>query len=398
MASRKVRFEAAVVDDEDAGPTRNAKKRSALLPDGDDDDEEEEEEEEMDGSDDPFQSGRARSRVKKRSRRHHDDDEDDDDGPTEISKQTSLEVEGIAIEPFHMKNESTDGTGYFDGDTYVFRKAPVEDEPDAWLDQLGQDEAAPASKDGSSTVYDPTKIKAKSIHPARKNMDDLSETDLYAKIHPHLGNDDETIMEAISRYGGLLKAESEKARQIAKLAFDDLTEAASAMMLRGNINIYQMKRSQMMTPLSPRSLIGSTAAASTNNAFASSSSSSSVVQWEYKGSADGQIHGPYTTQKMLSWVQAGYFVGSAAVQVRSIETTQALSSSSPAAVKPADVSIKDDLLSDLMDDDDGEKASPITTDDKQQPTNDEGSSTIWGEWQMSDQVDFEKYLSSSSSS
>lgn len=389
MASRKVRFEAAVVD-EDAGATRNAKKRSALLPDdGDDDDEEEEEEE--DGSDDPFQGGRARSRVKKRSRRHHSDDEDDDDGPTEISKQTSLEVEGIAIEPFHMKNESSDGTGYFDGDTYVFRKAPVEDEPDAWLDQLGQDEAA-VSKESSSTLYDPTKIKAKATQPARKNMDDLSETDLYAKIQPHLANDHETIMEAISRYGGLLKAESEKARQIAKLAFDDLTEAASAMMLRGNINIYQMKRSQI-TP-APRSLTGSSAAASTNNAVASSSSS--VVQWEYKGSADGQIHGPYTTRDMLSWVQAGYFVGSAAVQVRSIETTTLLSSSSPAAVKPANVSIKDDLLLDLMDDDDGEKATPGTTDDKLHPANDEGSSTIWGEWQMSDQVDFEKYFSSSS--
>ena len=68
-----------------------------------------------------------------------------------------------------------------------------------------------------------------------------------------------------------------------------------------------------------------TAATATDvNASASASTSASAgtlkkngnVQWEYRGNQDNFIHGPYTTQQMLEWTKAGYFVGAAAVDIR----------------------------------------------------------------------------------
>ena len=66
-----------------------------------------------------------------------------------------------------------------------------------------------------------------------------------------------------------------------------------------------------------------TAATATDvNASASASASAGTlkkngnVQWEYRGNQDNFIHGPYTTQQMLEWTKAGYFVGAAAVDIR----------------------------------------------------------------------------------
>ena len=59
---------------------------------------------------------------------------------THVDEQTSLlasqEKDDIAVEPFNMNAEQSDGSGYFDGDTYVFRKHAQDEEPDAWLESL----------------------------------------------------------------------------------------------------------------------------------------------------------------------------------------------------------------------------------------------------------------------
>jgi len=39
--------------------------------------------------------------------------------------------EACPIEPFNMTSEREDGSGYFDGDTYVFRRGNPEEEEDA---------------------------------------------------------------------------------------------------------------------------------------------------------------------------------------------------------------------------------------------------------------------------
>lgn len=347
---RKVRFDAAVIQEAE----KNSKKRSEISSDEEDDE----------SGDLPLESQVSRA---KRARKSDDIEEEDAVEQTDISNKTSLETEGIAIEPFHMKNENSDGTGFFDGDTYIFRKQ-VEEEPDGWLDELNEGDGSSDLKDSSTTIYNPTKSVTKTAR-ADNSMDDWPEEELYGKIRPSLATESETIMDAISRYGALLKTGTPKARQNAKEAFDGLTEAASALMLRGKINIYQMKRSDLG---SPSAVSSSSIPVESNHPV----TEGSRVQWEYKGSADGQIHGPYDTKDMMNWIRAGYFVGSSAVQLRSIET-----SSGGPPKSASNKSTKDDLLSDLLDDDDDDQ----TFDDK------EASYTIRGEWQMSDQVDFSKF-------
>ena len=76
--------------------------------------------------------------ARRERRLHKNDDDDDAVESTVIDTQTSLQAEeGVEIEPFHMKHEETDGSGYFEGDTYVFR-SNIDDggEADAWLDGI----------------------------------------------------------------------------------------------------------------------------------------------------------------------------------------------------------------------------------------------------------------------
>ena len=83
---------------------------------------------------------------------------------------------------------------------------------------------------------------------------------------------------------------------------------------------------------------------------------------------------------MLGWVNAGYFVGSMAVQVRTIMQ--------PPPNSRRDKSIKEDLLKDLFHDDDDEDGDAHTNGN----TNDQTPNLQRGEWILSDKVDFHKYI------
>jgi hypothetical protein len=110
------------------------------------------------------------------------------------------------------------------------------------------------------------------------------------------------------------------------------------------------------------------------------------VLWEYIGQADQQTHGPYTTEQMIQWTSAGYFVGASAVKIRSIGRSTN-SSDANAAATAATVN---DLMADLEDsDDDGD-------DDKDDEVATAGTTTTQKEespapWMQSDQVDFKSY-------
>ena len=91
------------------------------------------------------------------------DDNDDEQGEGHGHGPGSLDLndnsekqkqEACPIEPFNMTSEREDGSGYFDGDTYVFRRGNPEEEEDAWLDNLDQNNGNGneyTSKDSSST-------------------------------------------------------------------------------------------------------------------------------------------------------------------------------------------------------------------------------------------------------
>ncbi|GAX15927.1 hypothetical protein FisN_UnNu078 [Fistulifera solaris] len=277
-----------------------------------------------------------------KKRRYQDDEEDT---ITNINATTSLASEGIAVEPFHMKQEESDGTGFFDGDTYIFRRDNKE-EPDAWLDGLENNNSSNEEPAVRSVSRPREKPRAES-----ENWDSMEPAVLYARMIP-LVSESETVLKAIARYGNSMKRTPQgETNQLAQDALNLLTSASNSLLLRGQVDIYEKTQKDLLQLLPEEKH--------------SRDSSTSTVQWEYEGRQDGKIHGPYSTADMLSWIQAGYFVGESAVNVRTVQKK----------VK----SMQDDLMGDLLEDDD---------DDENQNYEDEYER---GEWVLSDQVNFAKY-------
>jgi CD2 antigen cytoplasmic tail-binding protein 2 len=331
---------------------------------------------------------------------------DDGEGGTHIDAETSLAAEGIKIEPFHMRDEETDGTGYFDGDTYVFRRLAADDdgEPDAWADSLRDENGnpttdlavvPPATKD-STTTRSTTSSKNKSL---QENLDDWTKEQLYARILP-LVSDSETIANAIRRYGQLVKQQqkgkkkfsgakpSSAAHQnvgdddehihMAKSCLDDLTGAANALLLQGEVDIYDTTREKILRMFPAQQ--------DDNHGGPKPSTAAVPVQWEYMGNQDNTLHGPFTTEQMLGWAKAGYFVGTQRVKIRAIQQVEA-------EKEETKLSTEEDLLADLMDDDDGDDGG----DDNDKiipPAKKLKTNTIKGEWMWSNEVNYHDYLCS----
>ena len=164
------------------------------------------------------------------------------------------------------------------------------------------------------------------------------------------------------------------ARQLAKDCLDDVTEAANALLLKGNIDIYQSRQSDVQEALRKLQEQQHQKAFQVEDAVGTVAAIPKVL-WEYRGSQDHHIHGPYSSQEMLNWIQAGYFVGPSAVQVRSVQQPLLQLKST-----------QDDLLSDLLDDDVDEN------DGAGEKQKEEDALIVRGEWQMSDKVDFARHV------
>jgi len=295
----------------------------------------------------------------KRQRRRQRAAGADVDGLTQIDNSTSLAADGIKIEPFHMKREESDGTGYFDGDTYVWRKHDPNDEPDAWLDSLGDE--SNIAQSFKSVLQSPEDNQDEGGTP--ENPDTLTKEDLYLRMLP-LMNGNESVAQAVRRYGAVSKQNklqskkgdqrSEEAYQKAKCCLDDLTGAANALLLKGEVNIYDTRR-QWIHRFFSKHLATDKKLPNKKEAPA---------DWEYKGNQDGKIHGPYTTQQMMEWMQAGYFVGLQKVRIRTI--------------RKLNLSTMDDLMADLMDGDENSGSNEETLEK--------------GEWQWSDELNMKNYL------
>ena len=259
-----------------------------------------------------------------------------------------------------------------------------------------------------------------------------TDQELYARMLP-LVSDTETISEAIIRYGLLLpsrgaqhtqrkkrprqhggavaataaeqpqdddnnndSADNETRSELARAALRDLTEAASALLLRGKVDVYQHTRRDLIRKLPTTAAAtgesggegksASTLVPSASPNAAIDKDTASAVKWEYMGSGDGLVHGPFTTSDMLQWTQAGYFVGTSAVQVRTVREDKS-NNSHTTLTSPT---LQDDLLNDLLDDDEDEA--------EREGENGKGSAppspplVVRGDWQMSDQVDFARFL------
>mmetsp|Transcript_16651 Transcript_16651/g.38440 ORF Transcript_16651/g.38440 Transcript_16651/m.38440 type:complete len:436 (-) Transcript_16651:27-1334(-) len=318
--------------------------------------------------------------------------------------ETSLATDGVKIEPFHMREEETDGTGYFDGDTYVFRKnVPTEDgEPDAWADTLirnGNVDLDDGDEDRPTmSIARNVKTRKKSESSAnQEDLDDLPKEQLYKRILPLMGDGMESIMDAIRRYGKFAQTKSNskhrrknqklkeqhanddgKSINTAKLNLDNLTGAANALLLKGEVDIYN-KTKQDILRIFPSLL----KQLQDSNPDKNTPSTMSRPKWEYQGNGDNQLHGPYTTEQMMAWVQSGYFIGAQRVKIRTIHTEK----QDPEEILEPQLSTEDDLLADLMDDDDVDEASRPAKKVKKS-----SSLIVKGKWIWSDEIDYQKYL------
>lgn len=169
----------------------------------------------------------------------------------------------------------------------------------------------------------------------------------------------------------------------AKRALDRLTELSNTMMMKFEENmIYEKSKKDIIESMASTSKalsnkrgsyfdIGNDENVEGNDVKkrkVENEIAAKPIMWAYKGNQDNKIHGPYTSRQMLDWINAGYFVGSMAVDVYKVDEDDSKGETKKKVV--------DDLLDDLEDSDDD---SPFTEE-----------KSI--EWMRSDKIDFNSYI------
>lgn len=472
----------------------------------------------------------------------HEDNDDDDEIDTYIKGPNS----NCPIEPFNLNEEREGGDGYFDGDTYIFRRvARRDEEPDAWVDSLSKESGttttattgAAATASSTSTIAGMGRVASKQSTSKGNTGDHEKEVpskeEIYKRITTLLSNPNETVLQALRRYGNVLKQQHHQQQQRKKKkrkqpftqegkenqpsqeekeqedstvkkqaqeSFTQLTELADLLLMNGlDSEIYDRTKGELLPlcgddyyherdhtlsafadaddddnmettrmipsketmddPLTKKRKRGSyfdnvddddnvttgAGIATTSTEVHGTSSSNNqetisptsltakdtrILQWEYRGNQDHAIHGPYTTQQMLEWINAGYFVGEQAVDVRMVRPPTTTTTPSTAAAtkrsgdeeKPKARTDVDELMADLMDSDNDDENDEKGGDDHdgavgREKNNDEngdkktkweaeaaipsndvgteggevGNANFRGEWIRSDQVNFLMY-------
>lgn len=377
-----------------------------------------------------FEDDASSKKQKKKKRDMFDGEEEvdeqysllhDDDAVGGVSNEKSEKDHDAScpIEPFNMTSEREDGMGYFEGDTYVFRRGKGEEEEDAWLDQLKeqQSDSQNAQEDAFRNIEKGSKSANKSQAKKSKvldQLDQLTQEQVYDLIVPLLATENETVIQALGRYGNIIKREAKQRKEMLRKqkqteqsvnevdqlessstkALNQLTELSNLCMMKFDDNsIYDRDRQYFTKFLAASdeleakkrkrsyfsSELGSENTSVDNNQKRSRIENSEnattevkrEVQWEYRGNEDNAIHGPYSTQQMMEWIKAGYFVGAMAVDVRIVKSEEA-----PVVDAKSKEEVVDDLLGDLEDSDNEDEGEKV------EATN---------PWQRSDQVNFEQY-------
>ena len=283
------------------------------------------------------------------------------------------------------------------------------------------------SKDGTNGVaYD-------------SGNDFLTKEQIYDQLLPLLATDTETILQALGRYGAIIKrerkqiqkrnrqssatatatgnskssaakattAQQNKHESASTRALDRITELSNLCMMKfDDTSIYDHDRAFLQKVLQQSDVdAGKNRKRSYFNAETNGGGDGGIhkkmrsgdakdaagpsataiharkdVQWEYRGNQDHSIHGPYTSSQMLEWVRAGYFTGPTAVDVRMVQVEKKGGGEESAATQE----VVDDLLGDLEDSDDENGGDDSDANGK---ANDNCE-----EWKKSDQVDFASFL------
>ena len=335
------------------------------------------------------------------SNRNYDDSDAEEDtkqpvknmdevkGEEKFDMNFSLAADGVEIEPFNLKEEREGGGGYFDATgNYVFRRggAGAGEEEDAWLDGLEDGKAGGKAKYGDDEEGEGDKDKEEEEGP--REMTDAAKAAMYSAIATLLAPK-ETVPRGLRRLGalkpkraakGAAKAAVSPEAQAAASAFNQITEAADALLNAGEPDVYGMTREEASTKAQD-----CTTASAASNMFAVSAAGGEAGQmWEYRD-PQGAMQGPFTSVQMFQWRSQGFFAGEQAVDVRKYVKQEVEVVAAP--VVGGNV---DDLMGDLDDSDDEEeeKVKP-TAEVKPAAGGDEAAAAT--KWEKSDAINFALY-------
>ncbi|OQV16184.1 putative CD2 antigen cytoplasmic tail-binding protein 2 [Hypsibius exemplaris] len=269
-----------------------------------------------------------------------DDDEDGDDGQESDGKQeykilgdddvegqedgTVKVDDGVRITPFNIQEELEEGHFDTDGNFYVDKDKGVKD---AWLEGLDQFADEDYEKLRKKKADEAAAEDAAA--PAAQ-----SDSELY-KIILGLLRPGESIGKALRRLGagikptqrvkkGGLSAAAATAVDPVKKEFDALTAAADAILGKGNLEIYQETFEKIQHKLSKDDArLKGLAVDAEADIFGEDFDAKKVSQpkadeeedsanqtlWEYKweNTETADIHGPYSSEQMIDWVQQDFF-------------------------------------------------------------------------------------------
>lgn len=252
-------------------------------------------------------------------------------------EEGTVDFEGeTKIMPFNMKEEMEEG--HFDGDGFYHFKKNTEQIKDAWLDDIDwvkvKHQEETVNKYGSDVESDGG---SDNELPSGKGMSDSLQqnyTEIIGLLQPG-----ETLAKALKRLGGnknkkISSAQRWKLKKTGKLDneggdnnmkdFLRLTELANNIMETGNMDIYQetyeminlkLERAKAPAPAPAMDMFADdTGQKDSDNKNGDAEDDifqekSLEVKWElrWEDKEDAEIHGPFTSEKMLQWQESGYF-------------------------------------------------------------------------------------------
>lgn len=310
---------------------------------------------------------------------HHDESDGDEDERVDgrVAQAQRIEGEeedghekfnddGVAIEPFNMKNER-EGGGRIDGNmNYVFEKE--EADPDGWvagLDETTEEQAIGEAARASAKRRVESRKAAMQFSRRERRTPPVIKRNIVEMLSPG-----ESIAMALKRLSAdaKVKTSGSSARVRNSSAVDELTELVSEAMEAGEALSYSLTREEL---------------------------EHTFVQWEYRA-LDGSLQGPFPTATMRQWLEAGFFDGDRAVQLRKVYPTarnndddEADAAAIAALTEPqAKKARLEDLANDFDDSDDNEDNG---SDEKNEQTQEKSAkqqrNADVGPWLSSSEID-----------
>eukprot|EP01114_Cavostelium_apophysatum_P014555 TRINITY_DN3806_c0_g1_i1.p1 TRINITY_DN3806_c0_g1~~TRINITY_DN3806_c0_g1_i1.p1 ORF type:complete len:328 (+),score=102.08 TRINITY_DN3806_c0_g1_i1:29-1012(+) len=266
----------------------------------------------------------ARSKIDRKLKRLEtvEGEEDEEEIEDPRKQNDKFKDMGYTIEPFNLREERRDGEFDVQGNFQAMKKANRD--YDAWADGEYEEQMELYKAKGnqfpatsSSKISDDQEAEKVDIEALKKKVLSLLEPK-------------ETVAGALKRLGKDLPKGKQKVK--VTTPFDELTEAAHALLSNGFFSIYHLPKEKIAAEVATKEDSDSEddlpawkkeRLAKEKAEAEKKLQPTSKVMWEYKAANNGELFGPYTTQDMIAWRDMGYFVGDNVVEMRKVKNPHA---------------------------------------------------------------------------